>query len=215
MFFTENCNLSGKRTLNFKMKGNLKTIAVQPIVIEKVFTRTLFHQNQNLLSGEITMRLPILDKLDKELENTKVELKVDIPKALKTAMEHGDLSENAEFKAAKERQMFLETRLSQLQKRISDVMALNVDRIPRDRSGLGSTLFLKNLDTGEETQYHLVFPEEVNPDEGKISTASPVGKSLLGKQEGDELVISLPNQRKEYEVLKIVTIHENNNSNEG
>jgi len=193
----------------------LKTIAVQPIVIEKVFTRTLFHQNQNLLSGEITMRLPILDKLDEELESTKVELKVDIPKALKTAMEHGDLSENAEFKAAKERQMFLETRLSQLQKRISDLMALNVDRIPRDRSGLGSTLFLKNLDTGEETQYHLVFPEEVNPDEGKISTASPVGKSLLGKQEGDELVISLPNQRKEYEVLKIVTIHENNNSNEG
>ena len=132
------------------------------------------------------MRLPILDKLDEELENTKVELKVDIPKALKTAMEHGDLSENAEFKAAKERQMFLETRLSQLQKRISDLMALNVDRIPRDRSGLGSTLFLKNLDTGEETQYHLVFPEEVNPDEGKISTASPVGKSLLGKQEGDD-----------------------------
>ena len=86
------------------------------------------------------MRLPILDKLDKELEDTKVELKVDIPKALKTAMEHGDLSENAEFKSAKERQMFLETRLSQLQQRISDVMSLDVNRIPKDRSGLGSTL---------------------------------------------------------------------------
>ncbi len=161
------------------------------------------------------MRLPILDKLDKELEDAKVELKVDIPKALKTAMEHGDLSENAEFKAAKERQMFLETRLSQLQKRISDVMALNVDRIPRDRSGLGSTLFLKDLNTGGETQYHLVFPEEVNPDEGKISTASPVGRSLLGKQEGDEVVIAIPGQQKEFEVLKIITIHENSGKDEG
>jgi len=161
------------------------------------------------------MRLPILDKLDKELEDAKVELKVDIPKALKTAMEHGDLSENAEFKAAKERQMFLETRLSQLQKRISDVMALNVDRIPRDRSGLGSTLFLKDLNSGSETRYHLVFPEEVNPDEGKISAASPVGKSLLGKQEGDEVMISLPGQQKEYEVLKVITIHENCGNDEG
>jgi transcription elongation factor GreA len=161
------------------------------------------------------MRLPILDKLDKELESTKVELKVDIPKALKTAMEHGDLSENAEFKAAKERQMFLETRLSQLQKRISDVMALNVDRIPRDRSGLGSTLFLKDLNTGDETQYHLVFPEEVNPDEGKISAASPIGRSLVGKQEGDEVVVSIPGNQKEFEVLKVITIHENSGNDEG
>ncbi len=154
------------------------------------------------------MRLPILDKLDKELEDTKVELKVDIPKALKTAMEHGDLSENAEFKAAKERQMFLETRLSQLQKRISDVMALNIDRIPRDRSALGSTLFLKDLDTGDETQYHLVFPEEVNPDEGKISLASPVGKALSGKQVGDEVALPIRGEREEFEIVKLSTIHE-------
>ena len=154
------------------------------------------------------MRLPILDKLDAELQTTKTELKVDIPKALKTAMEHGDLSENAEFKAAKERQMFLETRLSQLQKRISDVMALNIDRIPKDRSGLGSTLFLKDLNTGKEAQYQLVFPEEVNPDEGKISAASPIGRSLLGKQEGDEITIPLPDDQKEFEILKIITIHD-------
>lgn len=161
------------------------------------------------------MRLPILDKLDAELESTKIELKVDIPQALKTAMEHGDLSENAEFKAAKERQMFLESRLSQLQKRISDIMSLNVNRIPKDRSGLGSTLFLKDLDTGNEMQYHLVFPEEVNPDEGKISTASPVGRALLGKQEGDEVSIPIPGQQKEFEILKITTIHEANGNTEG
>ncbi len=161
------------------------------------------------------MRLPILDKLDAELQVTKTELKVEIPKALKTAMEHGDLSENAEFKAAKERQMFLETRLSQLQQRISDVMSLDIKRIPKDRSGLGSTLFLKDLNTEKEIQYHLVFPEEVNPDEGKISTASPVGRALLGKQEGDEITIPLPGQQKEFEVLKIITIHESHGSAEG
>jgi transcription elongation factor GreA len=161
------------------------------------------------------MRLPILDKLDAELEQTKIELKVDIPKALKTAMEHGDLSENAEFKSAKERQMFLETRLSQLQKRISDVMSLDVNRIPKDRSGLGSTLFLKDLNTGKECQYQLVFPEEVNPDEGRISSASPVGRALMGKQEGDEITIPIPGQQKEFEILKIITIHEANGNAEG
>lgn len=161
------------------------------------------------------MRLPILDKLDAELQLTKTELKVDIPKALKTAIEHGDLSENAEFKSAKERQMFLETRLSQLQQRISDVMSLDINRLPKDRSGLGSTIFLKDLNTEKEIQYHLVFPEEVNPDEGKISTASPVGRALLGKQEGDEITIPLPGQQKEFEVIKIITIHESSGSVEG
>ncbi|MBT5631146.1 MAG: transcription elongation factor GreA [Nitrospina sp.] len=153
-------------------------------------------------------RLPILDKLDKELEESQRELQVDLPKAILTAREHGDLSENAEFKAAKERQMFLESRISLLQKRISDIMAINVNQIPKDRSGLGSTLKLRELDSGKEAQYQLVFPEEVNPDEGKISTASPVGKSLVGKQEGDELTISLPDSKIEYEVLEVITIHD-------
>jgi transcription elongation factor GreA len=153
-------------------------------------------------------RLPILDKLDKDLEDSQRELQVDIPKAILTAREHGDLSENAEFKAAKERQMFLESRVSLLQKRISDIMAINVNQIPKDRSGLGSTLELRDLDSGEEAKFQLVFPEEVNPDEGKISTASPVGRSLVGKQEGDELTIALPGNKKEYEVLKVTTIHD-------
>jgi len=153
-------------------------------------------------------RLPILDKLDNDLKESQRELQVDIPKAILTAREHGDLSENAEFKAAKERQMFLEARISLLQKRISDVMAINVNQIPKDRSGLGSSLKLKDLDSGELAEYHLVFPEEVNPDEGKISTASPVGRSLVGKQVGDELTISLPDSKTEYEVLKVITIHD-------
>jgi transcription elongation factor GreA len=153
-------------------------------------------------------RLPILDKLDEELKEAQRELQIDIPKAILTAREHGDLSENAEFKAAKERQMFLESRISLLQKRISDVMAINVNQIPKDQSGLGSTLKLRNLDSGENTEYQLVFPEEVNPDEGKISTASPIGRSLVGKREGDEVTIVLPDNSLEFEVLEVITIHD-------
>ena len=153
-------------------------------------------------------RLPILDKLDKELEESQRELQVDIPKAILTAREHGDLSENAEFKAAKERQMLLESRISILQKRISDIMAINVNQIPKDRSGLGSTLKLKDFDSDQETQYELVFPEEVDPDIGKISTASPIGRAMMGKQEGDDILVALPGGKKEFEVLKVVTIHE-------
>ena len=153
-------------------------------------------------------RLPILDKLDNDLKVSQRELQVEIPKAILTAREHGDLSENAEFKAAKERQMFLESRISLLQKRIGDIMAININQIPKDRSGLGSTLKLKNVDGGKETQYHLVFPEEVNPDEGKLSPASPIGRSLMGKQEGDEIIVSLPDGKVEFEVLKVTTIHD-------
>jgi transcription elongation factor GreA len=155
-----------------------------------------------------TKRLPILDKLDKDLQESQKELQVDIPRAILTAREHGDLSENAEFKAAKERQMYLESRVSLLQKRISDIMSINISQIPKDRSGLGSTLKLKDLDTGKEIEYRLVFPEEVNPDEGKLSAASPVGKCLLGKQKGDEITLSLPDNTLEYEVLKVTTIHD-------
>lgn len=158
------------------------------------------------------MRLPILDKMEKNLMEAKRELHVDIPKALKIATDMGDLSENAEYKAAKERQMFLESRISHLQKRISDITGMNINRIPRDRSGLGSTVTLRDLDLDKEAVYHLVFPEEVNPEEGKISTASPIGKALMGRQEGDEVIIPLPERQKEFEVIKIVTIHENTNN---
>ena len=155
------------------------------------------------------MKQSILKKLDQQLAESQKELQVDIPEALKTAREHGDLSENAEYKAAKERQMFLESRISLLQKRISDVTSLDVGRIPKDRSGLGSTLFLHDLGTGEEKKYQLVFPEDVDPEAGKISTASPIGKALMGKQEGDEVFVPLPDQKKEYEVIRVFTVHDN------
>lgn len=154
------------------------------------------------------MRLPILDKLEKKLMDCKKELDVDIPRALKIATDMGDLSENAEYKAAKERQMFLESRISQLQKRIGDITSIDVNRIPRDRSGLGSTLLLKHVDSGEEIKFFLVFPEEVDPDLGKISMASPVGKILAGRKEGDEIEVPLEGERQNYEVIQLITIHQ-------
>ena len=146
--------------------------------------------------------------LEVELLRLKDEERPRIVSDIATAREHGDLSENAEFKAAKERQMFLESRVSLLQKRISDITSINLDKIPNDRSGLGSTLYLRDLYTGEEIQYHLVFPEEVNPDERKLSAASPVGRALVGKQEGDDIIIPLPDNKLEFEVLKVRTIHD-------
>ena len=160
------------------------------------------------------MKQTILKKLDKQLADSQKELQVDIPEALKIAREHGDLSENAEYKAAKERQTFLQARISLLQKRISDVTSLDLDRIPKDRSGLGSTLLLNDLDTGEGKKYRLVFPEDVDPDVGKISAASPIGRALMGKQEGDEIIIPLPDQKVEYEVIRVTTIHEDSEEDE-
>ncbi|HIF02643.1 MAG TPA: transcription elongation factor GreA [Nitrospinaceae bacterium] len=155
------------------------------------------------------MKRAIIKKLDAELLISQKELQVDIPKAILTAREHGDLKENAEYKAAKERQTFLQARISLLQKRISDVTSLDIEKIPRDRSGLGSTLFLTDIKTGKEKQFHLVFPEDVDPDAGKISPGSPVGKALMGKQKGDEVMVLLPEQKIEYEVINVKTIHDN------
>ena len=154
------------------------------------------------------MKRAIIKKLDAELLISQKELQVDIPKAILTAREHGDLKENSEYKAAKERQTFLQARISLLQKRISDVTSLDIEKIPRDRSGLGSTLFLTDIKTGKEKQFHLVFPEDVDPDAGKISPGSPVGKALMGKQTGDEVMVLLPEQKIEYEVINVKTIHD-------
>ncbi len=156
------------------------------------------------------MRLPILDKLENDLMASKKELDVEIPKALKIATDIGDLSENAEYKAAKERQMFLESRISQLQKRIGDIISIDLNRIPKDRSGLGSTLRLKHVDSGEEKIFFLVFPEEVDPELGKISMASPVGKTLAGKVEGDEIEVPVEGERQSFQIVQVTTIHQEN-----
>ncbi len=154
------------------------------------------------------MHFDIVNKLKKELDQLGHELRVEIPKELKTAADHGDLSENAEYDAAKQRKQFVESRIGQLQKRISEILSINVNAIPTDRVGLGSKVTLEDLDTDEKINYTFVFPEEVDPEKGKISLASPVGKSIVGKQEGDEVIVVTPKERKEYEITSLVTIHE-------
>ena len=107
--------------------------------------------------------------------------------------------------------MFLESRISQLQKRIGDITSIDINRIPKDRSGLGSTLLLKHVDSGEEREYFLVFPEEVDPETGKLSMASPIGKMLAGKMEGDEVEVPIEGERQSFEVIQLKTIHPKNN----
>ncbi len=151
---------------------------------------------------------PALDRLEEELEKVMRELRVDVPKELKLAAAHGDLSENSEYDAAKQRQSFLQARASQLTSRVEALSSLKLDDLPRDAVAFGSKVTLEDQDTGEEIVYELVTPEEVDPRNGKISVGSPIGKALLGKADDDEVSINLPTGVKEYVVIKIVTLHE-------
>ena len=153
-------------------------------------------------------KLPIIKRLEEDLVRLERELRVDIPKELHTAAAHGDLRENAEYSAAKERQSFLQARIAQIRSRINSLSSLKLEALPRDRVAFGSRVTLIDLDSEEETVFELVAPEEVDPNEGKISVNSPIGKSLLGKSEGEEVVITPPSGRKEYEIVNIVTLHE-------
>ncbi len=154
------------------------------------------------------MNFKIVSKLEEELEKLNHELIVELPHELKIAAERGDLSENAEYDAAKERKRFVESRISQLQKRISEIMSINVNAIPTDRVGLGSWVQLEDLDTEKIVEYTFVFSEEADPENGRISLATPIGKALVGKQVGDEVVVVVPKGRCEYEIVDLNTIHD-------
>lgn len=154
------------------------------------------------------MRFKIVDKLEAELEKLGHELTIELPAELKKAADHGDLSENAEYDAAKERKRMVESRISVLQKRISEILNTNVKVIPVDRVGLGSWVKLEDLDTEAIVEYTFVFPEEVEAEKGMISLASPIGKALVGKREGAEVVVTTPKGSHEYEIIKLKTIHD-------
>ncbi len=154
------------------------------------------------------MELPILTKLRDELKEVERELRVDVPRELRTAAAHGDLRENSEYEAAKHRQSFLQARAGQLSQRINSLTSLNLDDIPRNVIGFGSKVYLEDMDSGDEVVYELVTPEEVDPKIGKISVSSPIGHALLNKEEGDDITIALPSGTKEYGVTRLETIHE-------
>jgi transcription elongation factor GreA len=148
-------------------------------------------------------------KLQDEVAALEYELRNELPKEILKARAHGDLKENAEFHAAKERQRFVDARLAQLKKRLSDYALVDFSKIPRDKVGLGSTVVVMDLHKEEEITYKLVTSEEADANSGLISTGSPIGRGLLGRQVGDEVKIPIPGGTRVLEVLKLTTIHDN------
>jgi len=152
------------------------------------------------------MKARLIKKFEDELAQLNMELKSELPREIKRARELGDLRENAEYQAAKERQRLVESRISMLQKRVGEISMMNLDRIPRDRVGFGSTVHL--LEDGAVAIYQLVMPEDADADKGWISTASPIGRALLNREEGDEVEVRTPNGTRRFEVTKLITIHD-------
>ncbi len=152
--------------------------------------------------------LKIRHRIEEEIRTVEHELNTELPKELMKARAHGDLSENAEYKYAKERQGYLSARLGQLQKRLADVAMLNLSNLPKDRVGYGSTVRVLDAKTSAESEYKLVTTEEADAAKGLISTTSPIGKALLGKKLGDEVAVQTPGGKKEFEIVQLKTIHD-------
>jgi transcription elongation factor GreA len=152
--------------------------------------------------------LDIKKKLQEEITALEYELRNELPREILKARAHGDLKENAEYHAAKERQGYVNARLGQLQKRLSDFSMIDMSKIPHDRIGLGSRVVVMDIAKSEEITYYLVTSEEGDAPNGKISTSSPIGKSLLGKEVGDTVKMQAPGGMKELEILELKTIHE-------
>ncbi len=147
-------------------------------------------------------------KLQDEITTLEYEMNVELPKELMKARAHGDLSENAEYKYAKERQGYVSARLGQLKKRLGDIGMLNLNNIPADRTGYGSRVWVIDVKKSIEIEYKLVSTEEADVTAGLISTTSPIGKALLGKNVGDEVQVQTPAGIKEFEIVRLKTIHE-------
>lgn len=147
-------------------------------------------------------------KLQDEIAALEYELRNELPKEILKARAHGDLSENAEYHAAKERQAFVNAKLGHLQARLRDYSMIDFSKIPHDRVGLGSQVVVLDLTKDEEYTYNLVTSEQADVANGKISTSSPIGRGLLGKRVGDTVKINIPDGVREMEILRLTTIHD-------
>jgi transcription elongation factor GreA len=150
----------------------------------------------------------IKKKLQDEIAALELEFRVELPKEILKARAHGDLKENAEYHAAKERQGMVNARLQQCKKRLAEISMIDFSKIPSDRVGLGSQVVVLDIRKEEEITYHLVMTEETDAARGMISTGSPIGRSLVGKEVGDVVKVQLPGGIRELEILKLKTIHE-------
>ena len=153
-------------------------------------------------------RIPVTKKgfeaLKKELENLKRVERPQNIKAIEEARAHGDLSENAEYAAAKDRQGFVEGRISELEFKLANIDIIETDKLPKDRAVFGSKVVLENIETGEDVRYQLVGPDESDVENGRISVSSPLGKAIIGRKPGDELSLQVPGGRRTYELVEIL-----------
>jgi transcription elongation factor GreA len=156
------------------------------------------------------MKARLIKKFEDEIHLLNHELKLELPKEIKRARELGDLRENAEYQAAKERQRLVESRISMLQKRVAEIAMINVDRIPKDRAGFGSILHVveQNSANGEQMVFQLVMPEDADAEKGLISTTSPIGRALINKEPGDSVKVTTPGGVRHFEIVKLFTIHD-------
>lgn len=155
----------------------------------------------------------LLHGLRAEFNKLDREFKVDIPKKIQAARELGDLRESGEYETIKDRQGFVKARMAFLQQRIAEISRIDLRAIPKDRVALGSTVHLVDEESGEESVYTLVFPELMDSKRGWISVASPVGRSLIGKQAGDRVVMNMPSGTKAFEMMRFQTLHESSQDN--
>jgi len=158
------------------------------------------------MSSDLTS--DVRQKLQAELDGLESELRVHLPQEIKRAREFGDLRENSEYQTALQRQTMVKARIRELRQRMSEVASIDLSRIPRDKAAYGSTLVLFDAERDEEVTYRLVTPEESNPPEGLISTMSPIGHSLMGKEAGDEVVVTIPSGSRRFEIRRLKTLHD-------
>jgi len=156
------------------------------------------------------MELPVLTRLKKEIAELKYEFTVRLPKELQAAAGHGDLSENAEYEAAKARQDYVRSRIAQLEGRVRELSMYNVSSIPHDVVAYGSRVSVED-DAGEAVVYEIVFPEEVDAARGQISLSSPIGRALLNKTVGDEVEVQTPSGKRTYQIVELLTMHDRQN----
>ena len=153
------------------------------------------------------MKARILKRLEAEVADLDRELRTELPKEIQRARELGDLSENAEYQAAKERQSYIQARMGMLRKRMAEISLMNLEKLPRDRAAFGSTLEVR-AESGELVHFQLVMAEDADATKGFISTSSPIGKALMGKQPGDEVSVPTPTGVRRFEVVTLTTVHD-------
>lgn len=146
-------------------------------------------------------------ELKEELDKLKHEFKVELPKKIAEAREHGDLKENADYHAARERQGFVKAKIGQLNAQMQKLNSIKIDEIPNDKVGFGSNVIIKNMKTGETKDITFVTDAETNPSEGKITMSTPFGLALSNKGVGEEAVVTLPVGEEKYKIIKLITIH--------